>query len=213
LRSRDGPHHHSQTQGRWRPPFSSSVPLSLGRRLQCRFLRGSLLGPARFRPLEPLNEISTHLTVSCLETSAARCNSATRAWMSSRWMASGPQVRVASAARTRVDAGLFGSTMTLPVVAAPRDICCNRDRLPKTSPARFPEAPGTLAPKSGWRLGPERLQHAPLRAIEGPAARSRAPRGGKVQSLTRAAPLSAMPTQASSTIRSWPSRRALSTTQ
>ena len=127
MRSRDGPHHHSQTQGRWRPPFSSSVPLSLGRRLQCRFLRGSLLGPARFRPLEPLNEISTHLTVSCLETSAARCNSATRAWMSSRWMASGPQVRVASAARTRVDAGLFGSTMTVPMIAAARDICCNRE--------------------------------------------------------------------------------------
>jgi hypothetical protein len=113
-------------------------------------LRGSLVGPTRFRSLERLNEISTHLTVSCLGTSAARCNSATRAWMSSHWMASGPQARVASAARIRVDAGLFGSTMTLPMVAAARDICCNRDRLPKTSPARFPRSPLAL-----WRQGPE----------------------------------------------------------
>lgn len=118
-------------------------------------LRGPLVGPPRFRPLEPLNEISTHLTVSCLET---RCNSATRAWMSSRWMAFGPQVGVASAAQTRVDAGLFGSTMTLPMVAAACDIRRNREidcrRQPRALPQKHSGAKGRMG------LGPERLQHA-----------------------------------------------------
>ena len=112
-------------------------------------LRGSLIGPPRFRPLTPVNEISTHLTVSCLETSAARCNSATRAWMSSRWMASGPQVRVASAARTRVDAGLFGSTLPFGRRRT-RHLLQSGDRLPKIRSPGFPRSPLAL-----WREGPD----------------------------------------------------------
>ena len=160
-------------------------------------LRGPLVGPPRFRPLEPLNEISTHLTVSCLET---RCNSATRAWMSSRWMAFGPQVGVASAAQTRVDAGLLGSTMTLPMIAAARDICRNREIDCRRQPRRSP-------PEALWREGPDgglgqSASNMPTRPAcsaqshRGPGSpKSRvAERGGKVQSLTRAATLWAMPT-------------------
>jgi hypothetical protein len=68
LRSRDGPHHHSQTLGRWRPPCQLKRPPFPGPTTSTPILRGSLVGPTRFRPLEPLNEISTHFTVSCLET-------------------------------------------------------------------------------------------------------------------------------------------------
>jgi len=106
-------------------------------------LRGSLIGPPRFRPLTPVNEISTHLTVSCLETSAARCNSATRAWMSSRWMAYGRQVRVASAAWM-----LGYSGPPCRSVAAARDICCTRKIDYRLQPQR-------TSPEAVWREGPD----------------------------------------------------------
>jgi hypothetical protein len=159
LRSGKGPHHHSQTLGRRRPPFSSSVSFPWADDFNADFARLASR-PTTF-PAGRTAERDFYPSHGLVPwTSAARCNSATRAWMSSRWMASGPQVRVASAAQTRVDAGLFGSTMTLPMVAAARDICCNREIDCRRQPRRAsPEASGTLARRAGWGLGPERLQH------------------------------------------------------
>lgn len=159
-------------------------------------LRGPLVGPPRFRPLEPLNEISTHLTVALRRAATLR----PRAWMSSRWMAFGPQVGVASAAQARVDARLFGSTMTLPMVAAARDVCRNREIDCRRQPRRSP-------PEALWREGPDEglgqsASNMPTRPAWSAQSHRRpgqpksrvAERGGKVQSLTRAATLSAMPT-------------------
>jgi hypothetical protein len=160
-------------------------------------LRGPLVGPPRFRPLEPLNEISTHLTVSCLET---RCNSATRAWMSSRSDGLRPAGRSGLGRSDPRGCWALRVHHHLPMVAAARDICRNREIDCRRQPRRSP-------PEALWREGPDgglgqSASNMPTRPAcsaqshRGPGSpESRvAERGGKVQSLTRAATLSAMPT-------------------
>ena len=73
-------------------------------------------------------------------------------------MASGPQVRVASAAQTRVDDGLFGFTMTLPMVPPHATSAAIGRSIAEDNPGALPQTPSGAKGRMG--LGPERLQHA-----------------------------------------------------